>query len=71
MPLNVFGAPMGPWDPWDQYQQKNEKSIFHDFFDAVQSFAYKRYFNTISGPWHLPRIIDNGLLYILIQYNVF
>ena len=36
-----------------------------------QYFAYKRYFNTIIGPWDLSRIVDNGRLYILTEYNVF
>ena len=33
--------------------------------------AYKRYFNTRIGPWDLSRIVDNGRLYILIEYNIF
>ena len=36
-----------------------------------QYFAYKRYFNTIIGPWDLSRIVDNGLIYNLTEYNVF
>ena len=39
--------------------------------DAGQYFAYKGYFNTIIGPWDLSRIVDNGRLYILTEYNVF
>ena len=41
------------------------------FLDVGQYFAYKRYSNTIIGPWDLSRIVDNGRLYILIEYNVF
>ena len=39
--------------------------------DVGQYFAYKRYFNTIIEPWDLSRIVDNGLIYILTEYNVF
>ena len=39
--------------------------------DVGQYFAYERYFNTIIGPWDLSRIVDNGRLYILTEYNVF
>ena len=49
----------------------SDRRIFTDFLDVGQYFAYKRYFNTIIGPWDLSRIVDNGLIYILIEYNVF
>ncbi len=49
----------------------SDRRIFIDFLDVEQYFAYKRYFNTIIGPWDLSRIVDNGRLYILIEYNVF
>ena len=49
----------------------SEAHFFNVFFDVGQYFAYKRYFNTIIGPWDLSRIVDNGRLYILIEYNVF
>ena len=39
--------------------------------DVGRYFAYKRYFNTIIGPWDLSRIVDNGRLYILTEHNVF
>ena len=58
---------MGPWDPWDQYK-KLKKYVFYDFLDVGQYFAYKRYFNTIIGPWYLSRIVDNGQLYILTVF---
>ena len=45
--------------------------VFYDFLDVGQYFACKRYFNTIIRPWDLSRIVDNGKLYILIEYNVF
>ena len=45
--------------------------IFIDSGLFSQYFAYKRYFNTIIGPWDLSRIVDNGRLYILTEYNVF
>ena len=45
--------------------------IFIDSGLFSQYFAYKRYFNTIIGPWDLSRIVDNGLIYILTEYNVF
>ena len=48
-----------------------EKTDFLGFLDVGQYFAYKRYFNTIIGPWDLSRIVDNGRLYILTEYNVF
>ena len=69
--FDVCGAPMGPWDPWDQYNFFLKNRIFMVFLDVGQYFAYKRYFNTIIGPWDLSRIVDNGRLYILIEYNVF
>ena len=49
----------------------SDRRIFIDFLDVGQYFAYKRYFNTIIGPWDLSRIVDNGRLYILMEYNVF
>ena len=49
----------------------SDRKIFIDFLDVGQYFAYKRYFNTIIGPWDLSRIVDNGLIYILTEYNVF
>ena len=49
----------------------SDRKNFIDFLDVGQYFAYKRYFNTIIGPWDLSRIVDNGRLYILIEYNVF
>ena len=49
----------------------SDRRIFIDFLDVGQYFAYKRYFNTIIGPWDLSRIVDNGRLYILTEYNVF
>ena len=39
--------------------------------DVGQYFAHTRYFNTIIGPWDLSRTVDNGRLYISIEYNVF
>ena len=62
---------MGPRDPWDQYNFCFEESVVYDFLDVGQYFAYKRYFNTIIGPWDLSRIVDNGRLYILTEYNEF
>ena len=49
----------------------SDRKIFIDFLDVGQYFAYKRYFNTIIRPWDLSRIVDNGLLYILTEYNIF
>ena len=49
----------------------SDRRIFIDSGLFSQYFAYKQYFNTIIGPWDLSRIVDNGRLYILIEYNVF
>ena len=49
----------------------SDRRIFIDFLDVGQYFASKRYFNTIIGPWDLSWIVDNGLIYILTEYNVF
>ena len=68
-PQAIGGAQGPPKDPWDQYKIF-EKSIFYDVFDVGQYFAYKQYFNTIIRPWDLSRIVEHGLLYILIEYNV-
>ena len=48
-----------------------EKSVFYDCLDVGQYFAYKRDLNTIVWPRDLSRIVEHGLLYILIEYNVF
>jgi len=54
-----------------QLQIDEFSSIFIDSGLFSQYFAYKRYFNTIIGPWDLSRIVDTGRLYILTEYNVF
>ena len=49
----------------------SDRRIFTDFLDVGQYLAYKRYINTIIGPWDLSRIVDNGLIYILTEHNEF
>ena len=41
----------------------SDRRIFIDFLDVGQYFAYKRYFNTIIGPWDLSRIVDSTLYF--------
>ena len=60
-----------PQGTYLQLQIVKFSSIFMDSGLFSQYFAYKRYFNTIIGPWDLSRIVDNGLIYILTEYNVF
>ena len=54
-----------------QLQIVKFSSIFMDSGLFSQYFAYKRYFNTIIGPWDLSRIVDNGRLYILTEYIMY
>ena len=69
--LKRLWGPSGPQGPLGSIQSFFEKSIFYDFMDVGRYFAYKRYYNTIIRPWDLSRIVDNGLLYILLEYNIF
>ena len=69
---------LGPLEPCSESKNTpgdlstaSDRKVFIDLLDVGQYFAYKRYFNTIIGPWDLSRIVGNGLIYILTEYNVF